>query len=479
MRIARHAVVALAVTAAWAAGARAADEGVALREKVARLLASGDRSGAVEVAEAAVREKPEAPYSRGCLAWALVESGRGEDALPHAAVAVECFPDDSRFLNNYGCALNAVGRTKEAGDAFRRALAKDARLAAAKNNMGVVFERGGDKESARDMFLQALKLEPNNAAAHNNLGCLLYEEGNGPGAMEEFVAAAKADPAYGSPKINLGALALDRGDNAEAERLLLDASSRPGARSEAHFNLAVLALRKGDLELARTSLEKSLAGRPEDPDILNNLGVCHLLKREFRLAEGYFTRAVKARPQFPQAYDNLGLSFHFLATQPGGDPRLLERSEEAFRKEIAMRPDGAFAHYNLGTVLLARGRTDEAAASFRKAVILAPRHADALTNLGYCLSVDTEARKADPEEEFRCYLRAVEADPECVDAHRSLGFVYGTTGRHFNPEKAIHHWAEYSRLTVGDEKAQAEARDAVDAVKRLQLEEQRKAFRRK
>ncbi|MHC4924829.1 MAG: tetratricopeptide repeat protein, partial [Planctomycetota bacterium] len=277
------------------------------------------------------------------------------------------------------------------------------------------------------------------------------------------------DPTYASPKINLGAMAMSRGDDAAAEKLLREAAAAPGARAEAHFNLALLGLRKGDTDLARTSLEKALNLRPEDPDILNNLGVCHLMRREYRKAEGYFDRATMAKPEFAQGYANLGLALNHLATESGDEPKLLVKAEAAFRKEIELRPDAPFAHYNLGSVLVTLGKVKEAETHFRRAIDLAPGHAEAYNNLGYCLSLSSKSKDADPVEELRCYKTAVELDPENVDAHVALGYFYIHTEGMQDYDLALQHWEQVRRFAAGDDGLIQEAKENISWLKANRL----------
>lgn len=470
----RSIVVGIAVLAsaasALADGPPPAAQAPAPTEEVARLLGEGRREAALDFARGALDRSPSDPMLRHCFGWALLETGRAPDALPHLQAAANAFPRDARVTNNLGCALLATGDAAGAASCFQRAIDLDVSFAAPRNNLGVLQEKAGNREEAEASFRAALAADVRLAQAHNNLGALLYEAGEGAEAMRHFVEAAKADPHYASPRINLGALALDRGDDREAERLLREAANAPDARVEAHFNLALLGLRRGDLELARTSLEKALAQKPEDPDILNNLGVCHLLKRpgEYRKAEGYFQRAVNARADFAQGWDNLGLALQFLAVQAGDDPRLLDRAEKAFRKEIALRPNAAFAHYNLGTVLVARGKVEEAEEAFRSAIRLAPTHAEAHFNLGYCLSMTTPGRKPDPDSELACYQQAVAADPDFADAHRSLAIYWQTTEGRVDLEKAMAEWKTYAALVPTDPEALKEARQAMGEILKAQ-----------
>ena len=54
----------------------------------------------------------------------------------------------------------------------------------------------------------------------------------------------------------------------------------------------------------------------------------------------------------------------------------------SYEKALALRPDYALAHNNLGAILFQRGQLDAAGVHLREAVRLDPKNADALDNLG-------------------------------------------------------------------------------------------------
>ena len=56
--------------------------------------------------------------------------------------------------------------------------------------------------------------------------------------------------------------------------------------------------------------------------------------------------------------------------------------EACCRKAIALKPDFAEAHYNLGNTLQQLGRLDDAEANYRRAIALKPDIAEAHNNLG-------------------------------------------------------------------------------------------------
>jgi tetratricopeptide (TPR) repeat protein len=98
------------------------------------------------------------------------------------------------------------------------------------------------------------------------------------------------------------------------------------------------------------------------------------------------------------------------------DRGLLERAAESFGRAIALRPEFADAHNDLGQVLLRLGRTDAAIASCRRALALRPRFAAALGNLA-----NAERARGALEAAIAGYRRVIALEPGLAEAHRNLG----------------------------------------------------------
>src|SRR5205807_1341039 len=93
------------------------------------------------------------------------------------------------------------------------------------------------------------------------------------------------------------------------------------------------------------------------------------------------------------------------------------------RQAIALNPAAAF-YSNLGTVLQATGRMQEALACFEQAVGLDPQFVDALNNLGIALMEQGQL-----DEAVECYRQALRFDPDYVNAHTNLGSAYQERGQ--------------------------------------------------
>jgi tetratricopeptide (TPR) repeat protein len=94
------------------------------------------------------------------------------------------------------------------------------------------------------------------------------------------------------------------------------------------------------------------------------------------------------------------------------------------RHTIDVNPDVAFAHNNLGSILLKEKQPADAIAHFNKALELEPRNALAENNLG--LALVQLGRLGEAEPHFR---KAVELNPRYFKAYESLGAVYLQTDR--------------------------------------------------
>jgi Flp pilus assembly protein TadD len=130
----------------------------------------------------------------------------------------------------------------------------------------------------------------------------------------------------------------------------------------------------------------------------------------------------------------------------------------AYRRALALSPAEFTPHYNLANLLRDRGQKADAEASYLQAIALAPDFADARINLGRLLleqgKVDealsqlTKAVAASPDsyhahnnlgvalaratrfdEAITSYRRAIEIKPDAAEAHSNLGSASLTLGR--------------------------------------------------
>ena len=126
--------------------------------------------------------------------------------------------------------------------------------------------------------------------------------------------------------------------------------------------------------------------------------------------------AVALSPQDAEAHNNLGNTLKELER--------LDKAEASYIQALALKPDFAEAHNNLGATLLELGRLDEAEASYTQAIALKPDYVEAHSNLGNTLK---ELGRLDEAE--ASYTQAIALKPGYAEAHCNLGATLQELGR--------------------------------------------------
>src|ERR1700685_179173 len=83
----------------------------------------------------------------------------------------------------------------------------------------------------------------------------------------------------------------------------------------------------------------------------------------------------------------------------------LAKAAEEYREILALRPDVAEAHNNLGSILCAQGDFAQARARFEQAIALKPDYAEAYHNLGSLLRAQGQLDQAVAHYEQALALR--------------------------------------------------------------------------
>ncbi|MBV8839115.1 MAG: tetratricopeptide repeat protein [Alphaproteobacteria bacterium] len=132
-------------------------------------------------------------------------------------------------------------------------------------------------------------------------------------------------------------------------------------------------------------------------------------------AERLYRKVCARRPDHFDALHRLGVVAHQLGRSDA--PDILARA-------VALKPDAAAAHNDLGVVLGARGRLADAAAAFERATALRPDYAEAHANLGGALR-----RLGRVEEASLCYERVAALLPNSAGAHNNAANALMELGR--------------------------------------------------
>jgi tetratricopeptide (TPR) repeat protein len=105
-------------------------------------------------------------------------------------------------------------------------------------------------------------------------------------------------------------------------------------------------------------------------------------------------------------------------------------------------PRNAAAWTNLGRLLHARGKTQQAAEVYRRALAQTGPDALLLFNQGVLLE-----DLGNPAAALEAYQTALQEDPDLADCHYNLARLYESLGK---PQHAIRHLGQYRRLLGSD-----------------------------
>jgi serine/threonine-protein kinase len=133
-------------------------------------------------------------------------------------------------------------------------------------------------------------------------------------------------------------------------------------------------------------------------------------------AEAAYRKAIAVRPDYAMAHTNLGYALHRRGQHV--------EAVAAFRQAIAVQPDLAEAYEGLGLALQALGQRGEAEAAYRKSIALLPDRAETHHHLAGLLQV-----KGQVEEAEATYHKAIALQDDLAEAHCDLGALLKYRGQ--------------------------------------------------
>ena len=141
----------------------------------------------------------------------------------------------------------------------------------------------------------------------------------------------------------------------------------------------------------------------------------HASDRDHPQAIDCYLRAIALAPEVAEIHFNLGTVFLEL--------KRWDKAAACFQRAVALSPDFADAYFNLGIAHYESKSVESAIAAYRRASELAPRRPGVLYNLGLA-----HQETGDHAEAIDCYRRALALRPDFVEALVDLGHALQETG---------------------------------------------------
>lgn len=233
--------------------------------------------------------------------------------------------------------------------------------------LGMVYKRLGDQASAIACLQASIAARPEQPNVLNNLGNLLRHS-DGPAAEACFLKAIALVPGYGDAHANLGSLLLSRGLDEQAHDVLLKATQLSPGLATAWDGLSVAALRLGKIDIAINAARNAARLAPSSGIVLGHLG-------EALLAGDLYEEAIQALQGATQHLPDIAAIWETL----GHACRYAGRSQDAkasYERALLLDPTLLDAHRNLSQLLWTSAGPQSAPdlylAGYRAAIARAP-----------------------------------------------------------------------------------------------------------
>ncbi|WP_445372624.1 tetratricopeptide repeat protein [Methylomonas sp. HW2-6] len=172
----------------------------------------------------------------------------------------------------------------------------------------------------------------------------------------------------------------------------------------------------GQIPLAETKAQGLLSAFPKSLPLLNLLGMCQQVQGKLREAAASFRKMIAIDPNIAEIHFNLGAIYTQLNDAKG--------AIAAYHKALQTKPDLTVAHFNLGALLQQQNQWQDAAKHYRTAVEQQPGYYQAWANWGAVLQTLGDLKAAE-----QCYRKALEINADAL-GYFNLGTNLYDQGAH-------------------------------------------------
>jgi tetratricopeptide (TPR) repeat protein len=215
---------------------------------------------------------------------------------------------------------------------------------------------------------------------------------------------------------------------------------------------------QGQIQKALDASETLIKDYPSNPLLYNISGACYKTLAQLDAAVKHYELALAIKPDYAEVHSNLGLTLQELGQ--------LEAAVMSFEQALAIKPNYTAAHNNLGNVLQELGQLEAAVMSFERALAIKPNYAEAHNNLGNVLQELDQLEAA-----VKHYKQALTIKPNYTEAQYNLGVTLQKLGQ---LEAAVKSYEQ--TLAINPDYAEAQYNLGVTLQKLGQLEAAVKSY---
>jgi tetratricopeptide (TPR) repeat protein len=280
--------------------------------------------------------------------------------------------------------------------------------------LGTAYAEQGRLDEAIQAFLTALRLNENYAKVHTNLGVAYYKKGKIPQAISEFKRAIELNERDALAYYNLANIFTDQGRWDDAIAAYQKAVEILPVEPMVRHNLAYALNRKGMRQEAIHQYLEAIREKSDMVESHKNLAALYLQEEQIDEALHHYQEASRIRPDDPGVHRMIGSLYK--------KQKLFDLARQEFGKAAQLVPSPT-AYYQLGTVLDQQKEWRAAIRAYQKAIELNPEMIEAHINLGVAYQ-----KQGQFDLSMKAFLEAMRLQPELAEAHNNLGYLYQQKG---------------------------------------------------
>jgi tetratricopeptide (TPR) repeat protein len=305
-------------------------------------------------------------------AVALQQRGDLEGAVSAYQAFLASYPQNVEARSNLGVVLARLGRFEEAIDAYRKALAVDPGNVAVRVNLGIALYKAARFVDAAGELATVVASRPDNRQARLLLADCHLRMGE-PKRVIELLQPLETSHATELALAYMLGLAYLQDKQVEKGQLLLDRILRNGDSAEARLMMGIAKRAAQDLSGSLADLGKAVELNPELPGA-HSLYARALLETGNRdMARAEFLEELKRNPIDYDANLYLGVMLK--------DEAELDAALAHFTRALGLRPGDVATRFQIATVKVALGKSDEALPQLEAIVREAPEFVEAHVKL--------------------------------------------------------------------------------------------------
>jgi tetratricopeptide (TPR) repeat protein len=342
-------------------------------EKAAAAFRDGSLATAVEHLKVAVELDPNRSEPHRILAGVYLAGGQMDEALGELETAVRLSPGDERSHLALASALVDAHRYTEAEQALRRALEALPGSGRARYALGRLYQRQGLYEKALHELDVAIAFHPliGLNGIYQSIGAMNAARQNFDGAVDAYEKRVDVHPNDADAHQDLGDTYARLGRHDEALVEFAMVSTLATGRTDALTAMAQVHLKEGRytaaVEASRRAVDLDAAYAPARYALATSLMRLGQNDEGQKELEQFQRLQAEAAAVHAREIELGGLRREASESSAGGDH---EKAVSLLRKALALEPDQAVSHLNLGLALLYAGKPAEAVERFKSAVAL-------------------------------------------------------------------------------------------------------------